>query len=288
MTTPFMESPRFPVDISYGVRFGPEFITEIAPSRSGREQRNRVRTRALCSGDCAKTIQTAAQLATLITFFRSVGGRWLGWRFKDWSDYQLAVADSLFTLVAGTVNQYQLNKLYKAAVSYQEIRKLQKPVSGTFALFDTAVSVAAGAGAGQYAIDTTTGIITLVASQANAISSHTIGAAHVFVLTGAFSPQPTVGQYVAASGVTGTAAATLNGLRHVITNVSGTSITVSTVTTGLTASGGTLSLYRQEANLTASCEFDVPCRFETDRLAAGIENFGSYSWQQVPIMEIIP
>jgi len=282
----FMESPRFPEYISYGVVFGPEFVTGVAKNQGGYENRNKVRTRALSRGNCGHAITSAAELAEMIKFFRSVGGRYAGFRFKDWSDFELADADSLLTLVEGTVNQYQINKLYEAAVGFSELRPIRKPVAGTVVLKDSAVVVTAGAGAGQYAVDTTTGIVTLVASQTRSNSSHTVGATHVLVLASAFSPLPSIGQKIAVSGVTGTAATALNGLLHTITNVSGANITISTSTTGLTASGGTTSLYRQEANLTASCEFDTPVRFDTDHMATSIDGFSNNNWNQIPIQEI--
>lgn len=284
----FMESPRFPDDISNGVSFGPEFVTTIVTSQTGYESRNRVRSRGLGRGECAHAVKTPTQLSTLITFFRSVGGRWSGFRFKDWSDYTLAEASSTLTLVTATVNQYQLGKNYQSAVGFSELRTLKKLVSGTVVLKDAGVTVTAGGGAGQYSIDLNTGIFTLVASQTRSISAHVVGAAHKFTLASALSPNVSVGQKVAVSGVTGTAASVLNGLVLTVSAVTGADVTVSVNTTGLTASGGTLSLYRQQVDLTASCEFDTPCRFDTDSMPTRIDSFEVYSWGQIPIVEIIP
>lgn len=283
----FMESPRFPDDVSNGVVFGPEFVTMVGNNQGGTENRNRVRTRGLCRGDCSQAIKTQTQLTTLLVFFRSVGGRYSGFRFKDWSDYALAEADSNFTLVSGTVNQYQVNKLYRAAVGFEEIRPLRKPVSGTFVLKDAAVTVTAGAGAGEYAFDTTTGIFTQVASQTRSVSSHTVGASHKFTLASALSPNVLVGEKVSVTGVTGTGATVLNGWALTVTVVSGADVTVSVNTTGLTASGGTLSLYRQKANMTASCEFDTPSRFDTDVMGTSVDSFQVYTWGQIPVKEVI-
>lgn len=282
----FMESPRFPDDISAGVSFGPEFLTVVARSPAGFEARNRARSRALSNGECAHAVRTVEQLRTLLTFFRSVGGRYSGFRFKDWSDFQLAAADSTLVLQAGTVNQYQATKRYRAAIGFEELRPIRKPVAGTVVLKDGGATVAAGAGAGQYSVDSSTGILSLVASQTRSIGSHTVGATHKFSLASALSPNVSVGQQVAASGVTGTAAAVLNGALHTVTAVLGADVTVSTSTTGLTATGGTLSLYRQPATLTVDCEFDVPCRFDTDHMPVRIEAYQVFSWGQIPIVEI--
>ena len=205
----FMESPRFPDDISYGVTFGPEFVTEIASTPAGAEQRNRVRSRALCRGECAHAVKTQAQLTLLIAFFRSVGGRFSGFRFKDWSDYQLALADSVLTDVGVSGAQFQLNKRYRASAGFQEVRPLRKPVTGTLVLKDGASTVAPGVGAGQWTLDASTGVVTI------------------------------------GAGVT-----------------------------------------RLAGNLTASCEFDVPCRFDADSMATSIQSYQIYSWGQIPVVEI--
>jgi uncharacterized protein (TIGR02217 family) len=41
------------------------------------------------------------------------------------------------------------------------------------------------------------------------------------------------------------------------------------------------------AVITASFEFDVPVRFDTDKLSASIDNYGVYSWQDIPLLEVL-
>ncbi len=38
--------------------------------------------------------------------------------------------------------------------------------------------------------------------------------------------------------------------------------------------------------VTADFEFDVPVRFDTDRLSASIDAYGSHSWTDIPLVEI--
>jgi uncharacterized protein (TIGR02217 family) len=40
------------------------------------------------------------------------------------------------------------------------------------------------------------------------------------------------------------------------------------------------------AAITADFEFDVPVRFDTDRLSASLDHYESYSWADVPLVEI--
>ncbi|MCB2081363.1 MAG: DUF2460 domain-containing protein [Hyphomicrobiales bacterium] len=38
--------------------------------------------------------------------------------------------------------------------------------------------------------------------------------------------------------------------------------------------------------VTADFEFDVPVRFDTDRLSASLDSYGSYSWLDIPLIEV--
>ena len=201
----FIESPRFPEDISYGVSFGPEFSTSIASVMSGREFRNRNRTRALCVGECSHALKTKAQFDNLLRFFRSMGGRFHAFRFKDWSDYICPVEQGRLALVSG--NDYQMQKLYQAAIGFEEIRKITKPVAGTVQVFRTRSGTTTEI-TGASTVDHTTGIVT--------VTNHNIGDTY-----------------------------------------------------------------------TWSGEFDVPCRFDSDRMAVNIERPGAYEWGNIPIREII-
>jgi uncharacterized protein (TIGR02217 family) len=39
-------------------------------------------------------------------------------------------------------------------------------------------------------------------------------------------------------------------------------------------------------SITADFQFDVPVRFDTDRLCAALDSYGSYSWHAIPLVEI--
>lgn len=38
--------------------------------------------------------------------------------------------------------------------------------------------------------------------------------------------------------------------------------------------------------ITADFEFDVPVRFDTDRLAVTLDTYGSFSWSEIPLLEV--
>jgi hypothetical protein len=141
---------------------------------------------------------------------------------------------------------------------------LQKLVPGTVSVYRGGVLQVDGS-PGDIQIDETTGKIDFEVDETKGISSHGIGANHNFVVSGAFSPNFVTGGRVYVTGITGTAASILNGIAHELLSVSGTTLTTTTDTTGLTATGGTAWYYPQPSEtLTIVCEFDVPCIFSSD------------------------
>ncbi len=56
----------------------------------------------------------------------------------------------------------------------------------------------------------------------------------------------------------------------------------------LNSATGIISFHSAPAsgNITADFEFDVPVRFDTDRLSASLDSYGSQSWYDIPLVEI--
>ena len=192
---------RFPTDIAYGSVGGPEYSTDVVITHGGYEQRNSNWTQARARYNVAHGVKSQTQLNALIAFFRARKGRADGFRFKDWTDYNvtgqpIGVGNAVLTV-------FQLVKTYSSG-GISELRTITKPVAGTLAIyFNGTLQSTSG-----YTVDTTTGLVT-------------------------FSSAP-------ASGVA----------------------------------------------VTADVEFDMPVRFDTDRLAASLDSYGSYSWHDIPVVEI--
>ncbi len=77
--------------------------------------------------------------------------------------------------------------------------------------------------------------------------------------------------------VTGTLSVYVDGVLQ-----SGGSYSVNTTT-------GLVTLSSAPANgtaITATFEFDVPVRFDTDRLSVTLDTYGSHSWQDIPLVEV--
>jgi len=191
---------RFPTDIAYGSVGGPQYSTDIVITQSGYEQRNANWSQAHAQYNVAQGVKTQAQLDCLIAFFRARQGRADGFRFKDWTDYQ--VTGQAIGTGNGTTTVFQLEKSYVSG-GITQTRMIKKPVSGSVNIYLNNVLQTSG-----YTLDTTTGLVTFNTAPGNGVA------------------------------------------------------------------------------ITADFQFDVPVRFDTDRLSATIDSYGSRSWHDIPLVEI--
>lgn len=191
---------QFPADISYGSSGGPTFSTDVIEAFSGFEQRNINWSAARARYNVAHGVKTQSQLDELIAFFRARQGKAIGFRFKDWTDYQ-AVAQNIGT-GNGSQNVFQLTKKYTSSVTVTRV--IKKPVNNSaLKIYLNAALQSSG-----YTVNYATGTVT-------------------------FTTAP-------GSGVA----------------------------------------------VTADFEFDVPVRFDTDQLDAAIDDFGTRSWSDIPLVEV--
>ena len=192
---------RFPTDIAYGSAGGPEYSTDIVITHGGYEQRNVNWSQARARYNVAHGVKTQSQLDTLVAFFRARKGRADGFRFKDWTDYQ--VTGQVIGTGNGVQTAFQLIRTYTSG-SVTETRTITKPVSGTVKIYLNGALQSGSA----YALNTATGIVTFTTHPANTVV------------------------------------------------------------------------------VSADFEFDVPVRFDTDRLAATLDSYGSHSWHDIPLVEV--
>lgn len=148
---PFIETPRFPEDISFGAIGGPGFLTDVVIVESGQEYRRQARALELGAWEVSHAARKPTQYRKLQAFFRVAAGRANAFRFKDWSDFEVSASEGRFAAIAGDSSgaTWQMVKRYTFG-AYTYDRAIQKPVSGT-------VVVTGGSG---HSIDYTTGILT--------------------------------------------------------------------------------------------------------------------------------
>lgn len=147
----FYESPRFPDRIAYGAMGGPEFMTTVVASGSGREARNAAWAYPKHRWDVSQGINSQADFETLRAFFMSMRGRFHGWRFKDWADYTATHANGVVTGITSTT--FQLVKRYTSGAQSLD-RIITKPVTGTLEIKVSGVVTA-------HTVNTTTGVVTI-------------------------------------------------------------------------------------------------------------------------------
>jgi uncharacterized protein (TIGR02217 family) len=159
----FLDTPRFPTDISYGSKIGPMWSTTKVVVQSGWDTRNKNWTYPLIIGDIAYGIKTMAQLETVISFFHVVAGTWMGWRIKDHTDYKSTTLAGTITNIDqnlgdgdGSTTAFQCRKGYTQG-SVTRYRLIAKLVSGTLAVAIDGVGQTEGV---DFTADYDTGIIT--------------------------------------------------------------------------------------------------------------------------------
>ena len=165
MTT-FIETPRFPDNISANSRGGPGWATTVVETDSGDERRNQRWSYPRHKFDVAYGIKTIAGLETLLSFFHVVAGKAIGFRYKDWLDFKScaraaspAATDCVIGTGTGALATFQLLKTYTQG-AYTRSRKILKPIASTVLI---AVAGTTKTLTTHYTLDATTGIVTFTA-----------------------------------------------------------------------------------------------------------------------------
>lgn len=156
----FIETPRFPDNISYGSSGGPGFKTFIFEGHTGIEQRLINWSRARGRWDVSYGIRDKTDMDEVRAFFYEMRGRAVGFRFKDWGDYSLT--SELIGTGNGVQNTFLVTKAYGTTNAYS--RRIFKLITGTISVTVNAVAVPLGAGAAQVNVDVNTGTLVFGAS----------------------------------------------------------------------------------------------------------------------------
>lgn len=286
----FVEAPRFPDEVSAWMQGGEEFLTDIVMVNSGSEQRNAIWSTPLRRYSLSNGMRTIANAQATKAFFRAVGGRANGFRVKDIFDYETDHTTGILTNGIGNgTPTYQLRKNYVSG-SVTSIGNIVKPVANTAEIKRGGVVQTFGSSAGQWSLDTTTGVATIVADATSNASSVTANTTTTVVL--AANLGLVAGKLLYLTGFTGADAADLNGIAHTINSVTGTgpyTFVLATNTSGktITLGAGQGHAYPQVTEtLTWSGEFDIPVRFDVDWLQIGLDPGGLLNWSQANLVEL--
>jgi uncharacterized protein (TIGR02217 family) len=273
---PVIDEVRFPEDIQRGVVGGAEFSTLIIVDPNNlTEQRQANWEQSRYSWDASRAAESVDQARTLVAFFNARRGRARGFRWKDWQDFT-ATDEPLYPDGSPTV---QLVRTYSSGgVDYvRDIYKIVSSPAPTFRKNALAIT--------PDDIDYNTGTILLPVVNQKSITSISqaasavvgVGAAHGFATN----------DLVYFSGVAGMTE--INGLVGTVTATGASTITVNIATTGFSAytSGGLATKYLATTDdLDWTGEFDVPVRFDTDKIQLRQDDVLVRSWDAIPIVEI--
>lgn len=158
----FLETPRFNEGISYGSAGGPGFNTTVFTGHGGAEQRGVNWEVSKGKWNVAQGVRDEDDMKIIRAFFFAVRGKAVGFRYKDWNDYQFTDQVPIGE-VDGVNDTFLLTNTYEAgALSYT--RRLFKPVEDTLVVKVDDVEVPIGGAPDEVDIDFTTGTLVFGAS----------------------------------------------------------------------------------------------------------------------------
>lgn len=155
---------RLPEEVERGAQGGPGFNTTVIVLSSGFERRNINWEHARQRWDVGYGVMERdggvndRDFAEVLAFFYAREGRAHGFRFKDWSDFELA--RQAIGVTDGSNDEFQVFKRYTSGGITHD-RTLRKLVSGTLTVWVDDVEISEGAGTSQYEVDLNTGLVTL-------------------------------------------------------------------------------------------------------------------------------
>lgn len=157
--TPFIDV-RLPDDIEKGASGGPEFNTVVIPLDNGFERRNAAWSLPRGAWDIGYGVQYKEDYEVLVAFFYARMGKLVGFRFKDWTDYEIKGQILTEGTAGDTRTVFDLFKRYESGGVYFD-RPIKKPVNGTFSVYKNGAQIPAQPGADGYSLDYNTGRLTL-------------------------------------------------------------------------------------------------------------------------------
>lgn len=276
----FYDNMRFPTEIEYGFSGGPRFKTTRTQANSGFIQSIINYRQALREYEISDANQTDLQRKELLKFFYQVYGGGIGFRFKDWGDYEVTVQEGVFGESGNEGTQYeQLCKSYSFSSNNPAYtRIIQKPVLNTVKIYKNSVQQI-------WPINYSNGVVTVPVFITRTVTAITKAPAAKITTSVAHGFE--TNDRVKFSNVNITA---INNKTFTVTKINSTDFTIDIDSTDFeTFTGtGTVTLYetgRAGNSYTWEGEFDVPVVFAEDYGQMTFETFNKVSFKP-RLMEI--
>ena len=275
--------------VRMGASYTDDYAVEIVETSGGSEYRALVNPFPRRKFDVSYLLDNDQTYAELQAIYHRAHGKFAGFRIRCFDEFSSngrngtpTAFDHPMTLVSAGV--YQLTKRYgtdkAAGATGYASRNIKKPVAGTTRVAIGVTEIRAA----DWSVATTTGRVTFAADQTYSITGITKAASAVITLG---THALVVGQSVHISGVLGMTQ--INGLRALITAITGTTITVAINSSAFNTwtSGGAVHTRPQTGEAcTAGFEFDFPVRFNT-AMPIGQDYPGHRSVDGVELIELL-
>lgn len=151
----FVESPRFPDNISYGSSGGPGFKTFVFEGHTGIENRLINWSRGRGRWDVSYGIRDKSDMDLVRALFYEMRGKAVGFRFKDWGDFELV--NEVIGVGTGAQSTFSTIKTYGVTNPY--IRRIFKLVTGSVIVRVNNVVIPQGIGNTQVDVNLNTGVL---------------------------------------------------------------------------------------------------------------------------------
>lgn len=157
---------RLPDCVERGATGGPEFNTTVQESYSGFEKRNVNWSMPRRTWNIGYGIDSSGGIQQeVLNLFHIAQGRARGFRFKDWSDYQIGSLSTStpqsIAIADGVKTQFQIIKKYTISpLTFN--RNITRTVAGTVDVYVNDVLQVSG-----FSVDNDTGVVTFTSAPAN-------------------------------------------------------------------------------------------------------------------------
>ncbi len=282
---------RLPVDVERGALGGPGFKTTVTPLGSGKEQRNIdwARTRAefdigygLMDQD---SVLLEATIDALLAFFYTREGKAHTFRFKDWSDFKIGDWQNPTTSNQSIATGGTAITLTATTISFTATATISDSGNdlAQFLAADYIEISGSTSNDGTFLVSTTSaGTITVPSG----ITTEGAGASVTITLlreTDLIFKRYSDGGIDYDRPITHLVAGRVEVLWDDVVKTEGVHYAVSLVTGLITWLAGFWP--QVGVDIQVALEFDIPMRFDTDKLKLNLLMFRRGSWQNIPLVE---
>jgi uncharacterized protein (TIGR02217 family) len=266
--------------ITRGTSGGPSFNTTVVTTQSGKEYRVQNWRFSRGSWQVGNRTLTPVELKITQAFFQARAGKARGFRFKDWGDYKdelngvcgRVISDGSANIIIDGSGYYSFYKKYNSGGTLY-YRRVSKPVPSTVKVFKNGTEVSQGTGPGDCQIDYIRGMVHFTPLSTKTIISITRDSnGLVRVDNHGFNTNDRIA--IVCSGMT-----EVSNRAFTITVQNNNHFFINENTSDYEAfTSGVVEVHAKTGEILSwTGEFDVPVRFDSDKLDVYFEERIKYT-----------